>query len=308
MNKSIVLLIFILLQFSFVMSIVVPYDFINFLFEESEIENDYLIIAEKSTQKAWLYRFISTGIEEFKEFSISTGREHGNKNIRGDLKTPEGLYFAYPFISSETLFNRYGSIASQYGTGAWDLGYPNQLDRIRRKTGSGIWIHGTDVDLTPYDTEGCIRFENEVITYFREELDLMHTPVIINEIINWVEIDFLYSELERIKLTLERWLDAWKVQDINNYLNFYCSDTFVTNNQNMSYFEWDKHKRAVFDNNNPVIIELSDYFYYYASNLLLVTFTQIYESKTVKSNGTKQLVMRKDENDWIIIQEEWTSN
>ena len=296
----------------------VPYCFINFLFPEtllhtfegniakSELGN-HLIIVEKSDQHAALYRFQNGEIPEIElmnAYQISSGKADGNKLRRGDLKTPEGLYIAHPFFSEQNLRGRYGAIAAQYGTGAWELGYPNTLDRLRRKTGSGIWVHGTDVGTIPFDTEGCVRFENDVITYFNEELRFSKTPVIIGDVIEWVTIDFLLNEVQNIEIFLNNWLESWKRQDIIQYLSFYDQDDFVTHRQNMDFASWERHKRNIFQD-SPVEIEMKDISYYYADNLLLISFTQNYYSTSVQNTGKKQLVLRRGRMGWRIVQEEF---
>ena len=312
MKKSILLSLFILfisLYASFDNDKnLVPFDYINILFPHSHNFDNYLIIVEKSTQQAGLYITVdslSIKYNLINTYQVSTGREQGNKVRRGDLKTPEGLYITSIFFDEETLLNRYGSIASQYGYGAYELGYPNELDRIRRKTGSGIWIHGTDVPLTAYDSEGCIRFDNDVISYFKNDINLTNTPVIINDTIEWVEIDFLLQEIEEILLIISKWLNSWIEQDIYEYLSFYCHDDFISHRQKMDYSSWENHKKRIFNPNSLVQINLTNYEYYYANNLLLVTFIQEYKSPLVQSKGKKSIVLKKANDSWIIIQEEF---
>ncbi|MCL2064619.1 MAG: L,D-transpeptidase family protein [Candidatus Cloacimonetes bacterium] len=337
----------------------VPYEFINFLFPQTILSifqgsitanelDQHLIIAEKKYQHAALYRFenidqntanpqpsiLERRLVFLNSYQISTGKADGNKLRRGDLKTPEGLYIAYPFFSEQNLRRRYGAIAAQYGTGAWELGYPNELDRLRQKTGSGIWIHGTDVDMTPNDTEGCIRFENEIITYFHEVLNFSKTPVIINDVIEWVNIDFLKKEIENIEFFLTNWLTSWINQDITEYLSFYSSDEFISHRQRMNFEAWENHKKRIFNPDIQLEIVLTDYSFYYADNLVLVSFDQEYSAPNLKNSGRKQIVLRRQNpnivdsdfelqetivntsinpeirdqhSTWKIIQEEWTA-
>jgi murein L,D-transpeptidase YafK len=278
----------------------VPFEYINFLFDKKHDYDDYLFVVEKRDQYAALYRF-EDGFESINllnTYIISSGQVQGNKMRRGDLKTPEGLYFTIQYIPERQLEARFGS-------GAFVLDYPNELDRVRRKTGSGIWIHGSDIDMVPFDTEGCVRFENEEITYFREVLNIQRAPVIINDIIEWTNVNSLRNEIEKINKILADWEESWETQDIERYLAFYCSNEFITHRQRMDYHRWVTHKRAVFNPRNNVVINLSNFDYYYADHLLLVTFYQDYKSNSLSSFGRKQLVLRRLPDSWIIIQEEW---
>ena len=213
-------------------------------------------------------------------------------------------------MSPQSLHRRYGAIAAQYGTGAWELGFPNELDRLRRKTGSGIWIHGTDIDMTPFDTEGCVRFENEVIIYFQQILNIKKTPVIINEELEWVDISFLENEIEIVQSFIDGWLDNWRRQDIRGYLEFYSSDEFISHRQRMNYTAWERHKRRLFIPDAHASIKLYDFNFYFADDLLLVSFLQEYAAGEINDFGRKQLVLRRNKvhnrnSTWKIIQEEW---
>jgi murein L,D-transpeptidase YafK len=44
----------------------------------------------------------------------------------------------------------------KYGYEAYTLNYPNPIDKLRRKTGYGIWIYGRGVPITPNLTGGCV--------------------------------------------------------------------------------------------------------------------------------------------------------
>jgi len=302
----------------------VPYEYINFVFPTHYDLDDYLILVEKDEQNAALFKFkdsISSGtseslkknafneIELLASYKISTGRAHGNKQKRGDLKTPEGLYYAQDFMSEQLLKSKYGSLAAQYGTGAWELWYPNELDRLRQKTGSGIWIHGTDADMIPYDSEGCVRFENDVITYFREVLNIRKTPIIINEVFEWVNMEYLKNEVEKINDFFSAWLDSWQKQNIDEYLSFYSTEHFVSNNQKMNYARWATHKKEAFNKETFIDIKVSGLNYYYSDNMLLISFTQEYTSSSMSDVGYKQLVFERaksmEQSIWSIIQEEW---
>lgn len=76
-----------------------------------------------------------------------TGQLDGDKQQTNDLRTPEGVYFVEYKIAGGLDFREYGGIA-------YTLNYPNPVDRLRGKTGHGIWIHSKGFDLVP--TRGCV--------------------------------------------------------------------------------------------------------------------------------------------------------
>jgi murein L,D-transpeptidase YafK len=280
----------------------VPFEYINFLFRDNyDPTAPYLFVVEKVDQYAGLYKF-DTATQSHNllhTYFVSTGQNQGNKVVRGDLKTPEGLYFTTRFIPESALEER-------FGTGAFVLDYPNELDRVRRKTGSGIWIHGSDIEMTPFDTEGCIRFENEDILYFRNTLGISRgTPVIINNVLEWTDIPALRAEVDNIVAFIQSWKTDWENQNIDKYLAYYSSTEFVTHRQSMDYSRWAAHKQRVFSVGNRVSLTLTGFRYHYADDLLLVTFYQDYSAGSYADFGKKQLVLRRNSGDWKIIQEEW---
>jgi len=279
----------------------VPYEYLNFLFSGTENYGPYLIIVEKSTQQAALYSLpneVET-MELLKTYHISTGQNRGNKSRRGDNKTPEGLYVTIEWIPAQKL-------EAKYGSGAFVLNYPNLLDKLRGKTGSGIWIHGSNIDMVPNDTEGCIRFENQEITFFYEQLNFNTIPVIICETIEWKDLNSLQQEKEKIITFIQEWLDSWEKQDINQYLGFYDEQIFISKKQKMNGEQWKKHKQKVLAKNLNLKIYLLEFNYYYADNNLMITFYQDYIADNLKSYGFKNLVLKRSEHSWKIIQEEWT--
>jgi len=120
------------------------------------------IIVKKSARMLYL----SSGGEIFKKYHVSLGRVPvGDKEIEGDMKTPEGTYaLDYRQLSD----NYYKSL---------HISYPNAEDKAHAKSlgqsaGGMIMIHGTPPSwsLSPYGdwmnvlidwTDGCIAMSND---------------------------------------------------------------------------------------------------------------------------------------------------
>ena len=62
-----------------------------------------------------------------------TGKYDGDKVSAGDRRTPIGIY---------NLTQKLSTVDPFYGPMAFVTSYPNLYDRIRGKSGDGIWIHG----------------------------------------------------------------------------------------------------------------------------------------------------------------------
>lgn len=99
------------------------------------------------------------------------GEIEGDKQIEGDLKTPEGVYFVRGKIQVPLDF-------AMYGNHAYALNYPNPIDRLRGKTGSGIWIHSKGDPIKGQFTQGCVAIDLANIKALDEYLK-PGTPVII---------------------------------------------------------------------------------------------------------------------------------
>ena len=131
------------------------------LFSEGIIMADKIIV-KKSTRMLYL----SSGGEIFKKYHITLGRVPvGDKEVEGDMKTPEGAYaLDYRQYSNDY----YKSL---------HVSYPNASDKAHAKSlgksaGGMIMIHGTPPSwsLSPYGdwmnvlidwTEGCIAMAND---------------------------------------------------------------------------------------------------------------------------------------------------
>lgn len=107
-----------------------------------------LIVVDKSSQRLFVYKHNSP-LKLQSSYICTTGQRSGDKKVSGDRRTPEGVYFVVTKIDKGLNFEEYGGIAHT-------LNYPNPVDRLRGKTGYGIWIHSRGRPITPQETKGCI--------------------------------------------------------------------------------------------------------------------------------------------------------
>lgn len=118
-----------------------------------------------------------------KDTYMSVGKAGVDKFVEGDNRTPLGVYFITSILPGEQL-------PDLYGKGALPLNYPNALDILRRKTGSGIWLHGTpsaQYVRAPLASEGCVVLSNPDIQRLLEDADIKATPVVIAQSLTWVD-------------------------------------------------------------------------------------------------------------------------
>ena len=124
----------------------------------------HIIIAEKSTHTLHLYRNDKGTPVHLKSYKMATGKKPGDKIFQGDHRTPEGIYFITDFIPRQELLDRYGKEGEIYGVGAFVTNYPNPIDHLEKKTGSGIWLHSTNDETRiekGLDSRGCVVTANQ---------------------------------------------------------------------------------------------------------------------------------------------------
>jgi murein L,D-transpeptidase YafK len=132
------------------------------------------IVVIKSKRRLIVYQ----GQNELKSYKISLGRQPiGKKQVEGDMKTPEGVYF----INSKNPNSRYYK--------SFGISYPNQDDidnakRVGKNPGGDILIHGArkgfgffSTWLRFFDwTQGCIALTNN-------EMDELYNHVEIGTVV-----------------------------------------------------------------------------------------------------------------------------
>ena len=310
------------------------------------------------------------------------------------------------FRLKRELVKKYGEYALIYGAGSFPLNYPNMVDRIEKKTGGGIWLHGVKPDLDKTYTQGCVAMNNTHFNTLFKNIKVT-TPTIIAEKLMYTDEynyestkskvekafnDFmtaweknnkqafrdavhtnfktfggttkkaytatktnlmdiypqkdirnmntkyfikdekyavvdteqfycapnlttftnkkyyfidengtlkLISEEVRskpvssapfldseIKAFVNNWASSWKSQDIDKYMENYDL-TFKSGREN--YLKWKEKKSAIFAQNIPITLNISNIKWYYSKGVYTVEFTQEYSSGSVKDKGIKTL-------------------
>jgi hypothetical protein len=127
-----------------------------FLHQLNTIKNSNFIIIDTASMTLSQYNYRGILLYQFK---VATGKNFGNKNQKGDLKTPEGVFNIEEVVdasswSHDFMDDNQGSIKGAYGPYFIRLKVPGQ---------KGIGIHGThdNNSLGKRASEGCIRLNNE---------------------------------------------------------------------------------------------------------------------------------------------------
>ena len=263
------------------------------------------IIVEKSTHRLYRYRWdrVTQRPQLIDDYYVSTAQLNGNKQKRGDLKTPEGVYFIISHIPDSKL-------PDKYGVSAYPMDYPNEFDRRLGKTGYGIWLHGTASNFysrPPLDSEGCVVLPNIDLTQVRNKIEPGKTPIIVAERIEWLEEQEWRSLHNSLLAAIERWKSDWESGDVERYLAHYAED-FWAKGYNLN--SWKKRKRRISRSKEYQRVDVKDLsiFSYPRTasggrEMVVANFYQTYESNNYRSHGVKRLYLVNDNGAWQVLYE-----
>lgn len=266
----------------------------------------YIIIVEKNSHTLFLLKYengIKTVIDTF---NCQTGKNHGDKKISGDEKTPEGIYFMEKKYSRKQLQKLVGkNNAFKYGELAYVTDFPNAVDSLHGKKGSGIWLHGTDEPFestSSFNTRGCVVTTNETIKTLSKYIVLRKTPLIIVEHLSLLNINDTEQHKQKVHDLLEGWKSAWEHKSLDDYIGFY-SQSFTS--QGLSRSGWKQDKRKKWDRNNNIQLTIYNPVFLKHNGNLVVTFDQIYSIKNTdySTTGSKTLYFISEQDTWKIIAE-----
>lgn len=178
-------------------------------------DTPYAVIVDKARQQISLYNF-SGYWRSVAKWPCSTGKQAGPKEREGDQKTPEGVYFAVREVEAKFL-------TDTYGTRAMPLDYPNWWDRRRQRSGSAIWLHGTNKPLLARDSNGCVVIENPVIDRLASHIRLNRTPVIIVKRSHFWPAKAARQMAEKILSAADQWHRALMHGSYQSYRHWYAS-------------------------------------------------------------------------------------
>lgn len=231
------------------------------------------------------------------DYFISMGRGGPEKEKRGDLRTPLGVYFVQSYIPPDRL-------ADKYGAGAYPINYPNVWDEFLGRTGDGIWLHGTrsgTYNRPPLASEGCVVLPNDDLLEVGHYIALGQTPILIGSGIKWLPADEWKQKKTEVSTIFEQWISDWESRNAVNYLSHYSKD-FLTGKKDYAY--WATHKQRIAKYKKSIQVEASDVSILMHPNedVMVATFHQDYKSDNFVSQAWKRQYWRKESDGiWRII-------
>lgn len=262
----------------------------------------YMILVDLPRARLYVLENDAGGIKLVRSHYASMGKNGWGKEVAGDHRTPVGLYRVTGWIDDRQL-------PDLYGAGAFPLDYPNFWDRIKNRTGSGIWLHGvpnsTD-SRPPRSSEGCVTMANADLRALRPYIRQGRTPILLSDAVSWVEPAEAAAVRDDLVERTDAWRKAWIAGDSGAYLAFYAED-FSSDGMDRAAFA--EHKRRISESRAFIDIEIDDLslFRYPGSgdSLVLAEFKQRYRSDTYELDSRKQLLWKRDDDgNWKIFREE----
>lgn len=259
------------------------------------INEFYFLGVSKKDQKLYLVKFDGFSYKVEKEFKCTTGKNQGNKEKKGDKRTPEGTYLLVSKIEPPAL-------PPKYGISAYPLNYPNPIDKRLKKDGNGIWLHATPIERPPYNSEGCVVINDNDMKEVSKYIIPGKTLINISKDSSFLNFPYI----EEIKNTIENWRKGWESMKIEEYIKFY-DDNFMTDGKNKN--QWKTYKEKINKSKKFIKVDISDlqilpYGETELGFLSVSFFKQNYLSNNFKSEVRKILYLVKRENNWKIICEE----
>ncbi len=273
----------------------------------SDIKSVFMV--DKARSRMLVYERDKSGaFQRVADEYIVTGAKGGDKQKRGDARTPNGIYRFVKRLNRNELDAKYGPLA-------FPIDYPNELDRLHAKNGNGIWMHGYPYGVgrrPPQDTRGCFALPNDRLLAVAEHVHLKHSWVVVGE-------DFIFDQEERqeallksVSASLNQWRTDWSSLDTEAYLEHYHSQ-FRSGKRNLA--SWKRYKRRVNSNKSFIEISLSDISLLHdpsrwpEGEVVVAEFDQHYRSSNYKDVTRKRVYLaRSDEKSpWKILIEESVS-
>lgn len=255
-----------------------------------------LIAVDKNNQKLHVFEKQSP-LKLLRTFTCTTGQAKGDKLLEGDLKTPEGIYFIERRIASGLDFIKYGKEA-------YTLNYPNPVDKLRQKSGYGIWIHGRGEAIVPLQTEGCVAMNNGDIALVGKLLVPGMPVALASSVAKKEDLAAQAKKAVILEKTVRSWLEAWANRS-ENMFDYYDGESYSLSTESFSAFK--TQKARLFKSLNWIKTSIRDLQALQGPGYWVTWFYQEYEAPNLATSGMRRLYWTENESgEFKIIAMEWS--
>jgi len=262
-------------------------------------EQTHALVADMRSATLYVYENRGGEPHYVADYYITGGRNGPDKLREGDKRTPLGVYRVTGRVPNEKLTDFYGS-------GAFPIDYPNEVDRQQGRKGFGIWIHGTPSDTyarPPRASDGCVVLANADLDEIARRLQPGVTPLVIADGIEWTDAGTTARARRQLRAALEQWRVDWESRDTDRHLAHYAADF---GGRDGGHERWAAHKRRVATGKTWVRVAVDDvsaYLYPGRNDLAVVSFRQDYASNNLSERMRKRQYWVFAENRWRILHE-----
>lgn len=256
-----------------------------------------ILAIDKTSQTFFMLRRHSPLAAE-KIFPCTTGQADGDKQVQGDLRTPEGVYFIGYKVDRNLGWDLYGNLA-------YTLNYPNPVDRLKGKTGSGIWLHGRGKELVPRDTRGCIALKVPDLKSLSRDI-VPGLPVLIASRVSWNDAPGSEGPLAR-SLTGEvrAWARNWQLKS-DDFFAHYDADK-LDKVERTPFSAFVAHKKNVFASQPWIQVMVANVHAAQGPDYWVTWFDQYYRTPSLTSQVGKRFYWQRDPaGEWRIMGREYT--
>ena len=257
----------------------------------------HVIVVDATRNRLYVYKNDRGRPRYVADFYTSLGKNGVVKERAGDQKTPLGVY---------TVIAAKQKLPDLYGPGAFPLDYPNEWDKLHKRNGHGIWVHGTMSETysrAPQATDGCVVLTNEDFKKLSRFVDVNRTPVVIGRSIEFRDGASWQAERDAFMSAFSRWKADWESRDVDRYLANYSSK-FRSETRDLA--SWAAQKRKVGGAKQWIKVNVKDlsvFAYPDAPATMMVTFEQDYRSNNLSNKVHKRQFWVREGRDWRILHE-----
>ena len=256
------------------------------------LASGYVIVVDKQSQRMYVFHKNGNFSKVF-EATCSTGKKPGAKQVSGDAKTPNGIFFATKILRNPGPRETYGSFA-------FPLDYPTLSDKIAGRDGYNIWIHGTTKKLLPSQSNGCVVLSDSDLQRLSDLIFFNKTPVVIAETITWVAPNKVSPAKDELESILWSWNKALTEGDIKKIDSLYLQGAEITGKKREALISKFKSIKLL---NKHFVLQPRDVSILKQDNNAVILFDQIVSVNSDNSfqGSYNKLVLEKINNKWQII-------
>jgi murein L,D-transpeptidase YafK len=261
------------------------------------LSSGYIIVVDKQYQK--LYVFHKNGIfSKVFEAPCSTGKKPGSKQVAGDAKTPNGIFFVTKILTNPGPLEVYGSMA-------FPLDYPTISDKRAGRDGNNIWIHGTTKTLLPTQSKGCVVLHDSDLQRLANFIYFNKTPVIIAEFIKWVPQSYVSPSKNELERILTSWNEAFIEKDIKTIDSLYLQGSEIKGKRREELNNKVKYLKNI---NKHFTLQPRDISILLEDNNAVIIFDQIFavDSNNYFQGFYNKLILEKINNKWYVVDDATT--